>query len=45
MALAQNPSIAAISNLVLYYDAANVKSYPGAGTTSMICLAMETMEH
>lgn len=33
MALAQNPSIAALSNLVLYYDAANVKSYPGAGTT------------
>jgi len=33
MALAQNPSIAALSNLVLYYDAANVKSFPGAGTT------------
>jgi len=33
MALAQNPSIAALSNLVLYYDASNVKSYPGAGTS------------
>ncbi len=33
MALAQNPSIAALSNLVLYYDASNVKSFPGAGTS------------